>query len=226
MTRTTNARLAGTAFLAYIAMGITSMILSSRVMGDAGETATKLANMARHEPTFQVIILLTLLMAACALILAVTLYALTRDLDRDLAVMAMCCRVAEGIIAVVAPVGTLALLSNGTAGTAATNALGDLLFKMEGWTGTIAAICFSVGSTIYCYLFLRARSIPVWLAWLGVLASILLVVVLPLQLAGLVDGLLTQLIWLPMLVFELVFAILANHQRNRSTGHPESLIMF
>ena len=214
MTLTKNAKLAGFTFLTYIAMGITTLALSSQVISGAEETAAKLANIAQHRSTMQLIILLTLLQAACALVLAVTLYALTRDSDRELAVMAMCCRIGEGVIAVVAPLSTLALLSLATSGTAAAdydaaewNALGDLLFKIEGWTGIIAATCFAVGSTIYCYLFLRARSIPVPLAWLGVIASILLVVVLPLMLAGLIDGLVTKLIWLPMLVFELALAL-------------------
>lgn len=64
-------------------------------------------------------------------------------------------------------------------------------------TGVVA-----VGSTLYSYLFLRARSVPVSLAWLGVAASILLVVLLPAQLAGFVTGPITDFMWLPMLVFE------------------------
>ena len=214
MTRRTNAKLAGFTFFTYIAMGITGLTLGSQVINGAEQTASKLANIAQHQLTMQVIILLTLLQAGCALVLAITLYALTRDLDRDLAVMAMCCRVGEGIIAVVAPLSTIALLSLATAGTitdgadlAAVNALGDLLFKIEGSTGIIAATCFAVGSTLYCYLFLRGRSIPVPLAWLGVFASIILVVVLPLMLAGIIEGLVTKLIWLPMLVFELALAL-------------------
>ncbi len=49
--------------------------------------------------------------------------------------------------------------------------------------------------------------IPVALAWLGVLASILPVVCLPLQLAGLLGGPVTSFIWLPMLVFEVALAL-------------------
>jgi hypothetical protein len=51
------------------------------------------------------------------------------------------------------------------------------------------------------------------LAWLGVFASAPLVVVLPLQLAGLFGGPMTWsasvtwLVWLPMLVFEVVLAL-------------------
>ncbi|PYS53187.1 MAG: hypothetical protein DMF68_00230 [Acidobacteria bacterium] len=69
------------------------------------------------------------------------------------------------------------------------------------------AILFAVGSALFSWLLLRGRMIPVPLAWLGVIASILLVIILPLQLAGLIEGLATQLIWLPMLVFELGFAM-------------------
>ena len=76
-----------------------------------------------------------------------------------------------------------------------------------------AAIFFAIGSTLFSWLLLRGRLIPVALAWLGVLASVLLVVVLPLQLAGLLGGptswsaSVTWLVWLPMLVFEVVLAL-------------------
>ena len=59
----------------------------------------------------------------------------------------------------------------------------------------------------FCYLFVRARTIPLALAWLGLVASVLLVVVLPVQLAGFITGPVTYLVWLPMLVFEVTFAL-------------------
>lgn len=76
-----------------------------------------------------------------------------------------------------------------------------------------SAIFFAVGSTLFCWLLLRGRMIPIVLAWLGVIASALLVVVLPLQLAGLFGGSMswsasiTWIVWLPMLVFEVAFAL-------------------
>jgi hypothetical protein len=54
---------------------------------------------------------------------------------------------------------------------------------------------------------LRARSIPVALAWLGVVASVLLVILLPVQVAGLVPRGLAWPIWMPMLAFELILAV-------------------
>ena len=75
-----------------------------------------------------------------------------------------------------------------------------------------SAIFFSIGSLFFCWLLLRGRLIPVALAWLGVVASALLVVILPLQLAGMLADMswsasVTWLVWLPMLVFEVVLAL-------------------
>ncbi|MBW8879541.1 MAG: DUF4386 family protein, partial [Acidobacteria bacterium] len=84
---------------------------------------------------------------------------------------------------------------------------------IEAIPGHQGAIFFAVGSTLFSWLLLRGRMIPVALAWLGVLASALLVVILPLQRAGLLGGLtswsssVTWLIWLPALVYEVALAL-------------------
>ncbi len=44
--------------------------------------------------------------------------------------------------------------------------------------------------------------IPVPLAWVGLVASVLLLIGLPLQAAGFLTGPITMVMWLPMLVFE------------------------
>ena len=215
MTRTTNARLAGFTFLFYIATGITSLILFGQATSGAegsANIATKLASIAQHQTLVRLTVLLTLLTFVCAVVLGVTLYALTRDEDRDLAMLGLCFRVTEGVNAVAGAGRTLQLLAVATASTAAAgtdaaavNALGGLMMGQGGWTGSISAICFVMGSTLFSYLFLRARSIPVPLAWLGVLASVLLLVALPLELVGLIK--VTFLMWIPMLVFEVAFAL-------------------
>jgi hypothetical protein len=213
MTRTANARLAGITFLLYIATGITSVVLAGRVTGAVEGTAAKLASIAKHASLVQVDILLTLLQAAYALVLAVTLYALTREEDRELALMGLCCRTAEGVVGTLAPIQTLGLLmlsaSTGAADAdaAAGQAIGSFLLRTGEWTTVIAATCFAAGSTLFTYLFLRARSIPRTLAWLGLIASVLLVLVLPLRLAGFISGPITNLVWLPMLAFEVPFGL-------------------
>lgn len=211
MTRATNARLAGFTFLAYIATGIASMVLFGQAAVGASDAA-RLTSIAQHGTTVRLTAVLTLLTFFEAVILGVTLYALTRDEDRDLAVLALCCRAAEGMLGAASAVRTMQLLSVATAITtasdaAAATALGTSLLGSGRPSTVIGATCFAVGSTLFSYLFLRARSIPVALAWLGVLASVLLVITLPVQLAGFLPDSLAWPIWLPMLVFEVALAV-------------------
>ncbi|MFI5281478.1 MAG: DUF4386 family protein [Gemmatimonadales bacterium] len=164
MTRSTNARIAGFTFLVYIAAGVSQMALGGATAPDA--SAAKLVR-----------IVLELLANFSALVLAVTLYAITRDQDRDIAMLAMVCRVCEGVI------GTMP----GTMLTSAT--------------------FFAVGSTLFAWLLLRGRMIPVPLAGLGVFASVLLVVGLPMQRAGFFGGRVAWAMWMPMLAFEVPLAL-------------------
>ena len=156
MTRTTNARIAGVTFLVYIAAGVATLSLTGRTH------ATDV---------------LSLVTSLSALVLGVTLYAITREEDPDVATLALTCRVIEAI------------------------------------PGNAGAFFFAVGSTLFSWLLLRGRMIPVALARLGVLASVFLVVILPLQRAGLFGGstnwfsAVTWLMWLPMLVFEVTLAL-------------------
>jgi hypothetical protein len=204
MTRATNARIAGFTFLLYIAAGITSMVLFRRAASGEG-VAAKLAGLAAHATDVGVLVLLGLVQCFSALVLGVTLYAITRDEDGDLAMLGLVCRAGEGVIGGLAIPATLTLLWLATASgagapdTAAVHALAGYLLRDD---VALPATFFAVGSTAFTYLMLRGRMIPMPLAWLGVVASVLLVVGLPLQLAGWLHAPITSLIWLPMLAFE------------------------
>ncbi len=205
MTRRTNARIAGFTFLFYIAVAFPSMVLLDRAASGEG-IAAKLASIAQHAADVRVAIVLTLLGSFSALVLAVALYALTREVDADLAMLALTCRVAEGVISGISIPETLGLLWLATAtganapDTESAHALGAYLLRGD---MAVTATFFAVGSTLFSYLFLRGRLIPVALAWLGMLASVLLVVGLLLQIAGVLRGAVTQLMYLPMLAFEI-----------------------
>ena len=155
MTLRTNARVAGFTYWIYFAAGIAGLLLAR----NASATAV-----------------LSLVTSFSALVLGVTLYAITREQDPDLAMLGLTCRVIE------------AVPGHGE-------------------------IYFAVGSAAFCWLLLRGRMIPAALAWLGVIASALLVVLLPLQVAGFFGGPrawsspVTWAVWLPLLVFELTFAV-------------------
>lgn len=160
MTRMTNARLAGLTLLLYIVAGMTNLALAGRPHATA---------------------VLGVLTSFCALILGVTLYALTRDVDRDIALVGLMCRVVE---AIPGPEG-----------------------------GSTSAIFFAVGSTAFAWLLLRGRLIPISLAWFGVAASVILVLLLFLQRGGILSDVtnwsspVTWLLWFPMAIFEIALAV-------------------
>jgi hypothetical protein len=206
------ARLAGFTFLFYMAAGATAVILMNRATSAEGTAAT-LARIAEHASDVRVAILLELLECFSALVLGVALYRITRDEDHDLAMVGLTCRVGEGVLGAMGIPNTMGLLWLATVGAATgapdvatANALGA--FFMVPVPGTmIGAPFFAVGSMIFSWLLLRGRMVPVPLAWLGVLASVLLVVGLPLQLAAFLKGPMTGYMWMPMVAFQVPLAL-------------------
>jgi hypothetical protein len=121
------------------------------------------------------------------------------------------CRLTEGVIAALAAGSRLDLLGAAIAGRAATGAdaaaaqaLGASL--LNGTAGP-AALCLSVGNLIFASLFLRARSIPAWLAWLGIVASTLGLLEFSLEMLGFLHGPATIVPWMPMALFELILGL-------------------
>lgn len=223
MTRTTNARVAGFSFLIYIAAGLGSMALFARTAG-GDDVAAKLASIARHPTEAGVVILLGMVMSFAALVLAVTLYAVTREQDKDLAMLGLVCRATEGVIVGLSVLTTTALrwLASATAAdapdSAAARVLGAYLLRDD---MALTATFFAVGSALFAWLLLRGRMIPVPLAWLGVIASALLVGALPLQQAGFLSGPVTALLWLPMLVFEVPLGLWLIIKGVAGTARPQ-----
>ena len=156
-------------------------------------------------------IVLILFSSFCALVIGVTLYTITREVDSDLAMLAMSFRLGEGVIGGVSVQRSLGLLwlATGADGnlpdSMTSHALGAL-FLSNGGLGLVGALFFAMGSAIFSWLLLRGRMIPAVLAWLGVVASVLWIVGLPLQLVGILRG---PAIWLyiPMAAFEVPFAL-------------------
>jgi len=207
MTRRTNARIAGITFLIYIAVAMTGMILENRAASGEG-TAAKLASIAQHASEMRVAVVFAMLGCFCALVLAVTLYSITRDQDPDLAMLVLVFRAAEGAIGAVSlsmPLGQLWLATATGANApdpAAASALGAFLLNLESSTSTLTASFFAVGSLVFSWLLLRGRIVPAVLAWVGLVASVLVVLILPLQLVGVLKSPITDLMWVPMLAFE------------------------
>jgi hypothetical protein len=157
MTRTTNARIAGVTFLFYIAAGITSMALS----GQKGATDV-----------------LGVLTSLSALVLGVTLYALTREVDPDIALLALACRVVEAI-------------PGGDGLGAIFFAVGSTLFcwlLLRGRLIPAALAWLGVAASVLLFVILLLQRGQLFSGALNWSSSV------------------TWLIWLPALVFELALA--------------------
>jgi hypothetical protein len=182
-----NAHLAGIAYLVYIAAGLGGM---------SGVTGPGLR------------VTLWLVESFCALLLAVSLHALVRDVDADIAMLGLVCRVAEAILGVMFLSTVVALR---TMPPVADSAAVDVFTAINRGARTqnvgVSGTFFAAGSLAFCWLLLRGRLFPSALAWIGVLASAELLVLLPVQLAGRLPASLGFAIWLPMLAFEVPVAI-------------------
>ncbi len=121
-----------------------------------------------------------------------TLYALTRDVDPDLALIGFACRVVEGVLGAMLIAFRLAGVEVGAA---------------PRFNVMVGAVFFAVGSLLFSALFVRGRIVPRPLAWLGVVASAVLVVGLPLQLGRVIGATAATVMWLPMLAFEVPVAV-------------------
>ena len=208
MTRKTSARIAGAAYLLYIGAAFPAMMLGARTMRGA-TPAEKLATLGQNLGAAQVEVILGFIAGVCAFALAISLWRFTRDEDSEIATFGMLCRFAEGAAAF--PVVSLTMLwlvdGGATALGDSANLLVVWLMKVSGWQVTYSAYLFALGSTAFCFLLLRGRMIPTWLAWLGLIGSAILVVVLPLSFIGVAGKPITDLVWAPVAVFEIVVAV-------------------
>jgi hypothetical protein len=210
VTRRTSAKVAGAAYLVYTVVGFGTEVLMHQARGIEADPA-RLARMAEYVRDLRLAIVCTLLECLSALVLAVSLYGITRDEDQELALMGMSCRVVEGVL------GTFIIRSYSGMLWLATSATGEshsptadalrASLLVPGPNVPVGSIFFAVGSTIFSFLLLRGRMVPVSIAWLGVVASGLLAATLPIQLAGISTGPLSGYAqWLPALAFQLVLA--------------------
>lgn len=201
-----SARVAGLSFLVYIAAGIASLALTQAA--SAGDDVTaKLASMAANDGLLRYAALLDLLCAFCALTLGATLFALTSAHGSTVAMLAMVFRVVEGVLVASTLSDSMDVLW--LAGEPDNRNCGALLLASYVMRSEVAltSTFFAAGSLLFACLFVRGRLIPAPLAWLGVFASLVLLIALPLQLVGFLNGPMLSAAWLPMLLFEAPLAL-------------------
>lgn len=210
MTQRAEGKLAGYAYLAYIVFAMSAAILSRKTTTGA-DTSQILSTLRSTIALSQIAVLLDLLQIVCAVVLAVTLYRLSRTVDATLALLAMAFRFGEGMAGFVPLLSRLELMKLAStqnpwcadsAGCLAVS--GEILRRPDDLFGQF---CFVIGGFLFAYLLLVGRLIPRWMAWTGVITIGLQLICVPLYTATLLPGKVVNWAWFPILLYEVPLGI-------------------
>lgn len=181
ITQAKAARLAG--FLWVLTMA-TSMFATlygfSRhvVRGDVAQTAN---NIIANETSFRIGIAGMLFTSIGVIVLIWAFYTLLKPVNRELALLAVLCRMAETIILCIVPIHqltTLKYLSNVNYLKAfepdQLHALANISMGTYSSGVYVGFICLGLGSLVFAYLLLKSGYVPKVFAWLGIFASALM----------------------------------------------------
>lgn len=176
------ARLAGFLFLWLIATGVAGLLTTSHIMG-SGTFAETAQRVVASERLYRLALCSALVETLSAALLGFALYVTLRPVDSFLAQLGMYWRLGEAFIGCVGIIFGFAKLRVYTsplmAGSEADQAQALLDLARHAGTATfnITALCFSIGSVIFFYLFLKSRYIPRSLSAFGVFASVLVTMI-------------------------------------------------
>lgn len=172
------ARFAGLMYF-FTVFDVTGVVILARISGSGNFLATA-HSVAAWETLYRIGLFLGLVGTLSTVFLAIGLYVTLRPIDRNLALTALLFRLAESVIGgVVVVLGftTLQIYLNANHANAIDahqlGALGDLVSRTSAVGTEVSVIFFSVGSTIFFYLFLRSAYIPRMLAAWGLAGSLL-----------------------------------------------------
>ena len=175
------ARFVGGAYLIAMPLALFSgayVPLHLFVTGNAAATAQ---NIVAHERLFRLGVGSDLLAFLVDIILIAALYTTLKPVDRHLALFATFVRLIETSLLVTATVNsldTLRFLSNADYlkpfAQDQLNALARLAIGAHGAAYSVGLTFAGVGSAVFCWLWLKSGLVPIWLACLGIGASVLL----------------------------------------------------
>ena len=177
------ARFAGLMYFVVLAFDIAGQLIVSTIAGGGNFVETSHRIMA-SETLYRIGLCCSLVGSLSTILLAIGLYVAVKPVDGNLALMALLFRAAEAATGGVAIVNGFAVLQIHVAANHANafdasqlGALADLNSRAGGVGTDVSAIFFSLGSTIFFYVFLKSKYIPRVLSAWGVFASLVYAVV-------------------------------------------------
>jgi len=173
----TYARLAGLMYVVVIALDIAGLLIVSQVTGN-GNFVTAAHSIKAAEALYRVGLGLLLAGSLGVIVLGAALYVTLKPIDDNLALMALLFRTVEAAVGLVGVITSFTVLRLELAATQAgafspgqLEALADMATNGVGMQ--VAAITFSLGSTLFFLLLLRSAYIPRILSAWGMFASML-----------------------------------------------------
>lgn len=203
------ARLAGFMFLFVIVADLAGMAMSSSyaVPGNLAETLHRIKG---GELLIRVGFSGGFIGSICTVLLAMGLYAAVKPINGNLALLALLFRLAEATLGAAQSIFNFALLkfyvgsdSLSVASASQLQTLMTLQSVANSVSVNIAAILFSIGSTIFFYLFFKSNYIHKALSGLGLLASPLVTIVSFASLIAPHPSKLLQFGWAPIAAAEI-----------------------
>ncbi len=170
------ARVAGFMFLfALIFILLHGAVLSKLIVAE--NVIATANNIMANELLFRISIIIELIISAVAVVLALALYIILKPVNKNLALLALCLKLAEGIITtVIAHLNFIVLqILNGQAYLTVfepeqLQALVGLFLNVQNVVWSIPMVFLGLNLTIFSYLFFKSKYIPRKLAVLGILS--------------------------------------------------------
>jgi NADH:ubiquinone oxidoreductase subunit K len=207
------ARLAGFMFLFVIVADLAGMAMSGgyAVPGNLAETIHR---MMGGELLIRIGFSSGFIGSICTVFLATGLYVAVKPIDGNLALLALLFRLAEATLGGAQSVFNFAFLklyvgsdSLSVAGASQLQTLMTLQSAANSVSMNIAAILFSIGSTLFFYLFFKSNYIPKVLSVLGFFASPLVTIVSFASLIFPQPSKMLQFGWLPIAAAEITVGL-------------------
>ncbi|MCP4418349.1 MAG: DUF4386 domain-containing protein [Chloroflexi bacterium] len=202
-------RFAGAAFLLQaVASAIAGLILL-RPLIVSGNIIDSMANMSNSALQVRAGIVVEMITVIALIILSVLLFVILKKQNMKIALVALGLRLTEVALLAVSRIATFTLLRISQAFVieghpAYLQTLGNLAYESQEFTYSLSMVFFTLGGTLFYYLFFKSEYVPRALAIFGLIAA-------PLALVGELFGLfgfdVPLVVFLPNLPFELAIGI-------------------
>jgi len=230
------ARVAGFMYLWLIIADLVGLLTISHIVG-SGTFAETTKRVVASEHLYRVALSSELIESVSAVLLAFALYVTLKPVDKLLAQIAMYWRLGESFIGGVMSIFSFLTLrlyspsqSVGALGTDQSQALVGLTRHAASVAYDISAIFFSVGSTLFFYLFFKSRYIPRILSAFGVCASVIVAIICFGSLIFPEHASTLQYGWVPIAIAEtitgiwlMIFAVRTQERTGQRSAQPASI---